>query len=215
MNFSVIDPDNTRDIRPQVLDASGRLKLVSVNWWAQRTAAERGLFGHLTGRYHFPTLELVDVLRRHIGERRAIEVCAGTGDLCGALGIDGYDNRMQEWPSIAMQYKTMGQPTIPYGKHVIEGDANAAVVAIRPDVVVAAWMTHRYHSQRHALGGNQHGPDHKAILRNCGELIFIGNTHTHAHHPLLKLPHRVLDQKVFSRAQSGQDFVAIFPRLRV
>jgi len=210
MTFSVIDPAHIRDITSQVFHPNGEWRLRNDAYWKTTTPNERALLGHVHGLYHLPTRELCEWLFDHCKGQDAIELCAGRGLLCEALGIPGYDNMMQSWKSIANKYAAMGQPTIKYGKHVREGDANAVARERKPDIIITAWMTHRYDPRQHERGGNEHGPDHVQLLTQCRELIFIGNMRTHQHHPLLRYEHKRIPVPVYSRAQGGEDFAAIF-----
>lgn len=209
MRAVVLNPAEHHDLTPQLLTPHGQYMLRPASWWNATTRQERALYGHRSGRYHFPSVEVVEWIGRRIEGAHAIEVCAGTGDLARLLAIPAFDNRMQDRPDIARAYAAALQPTIPYGPNVETADANEIVRAEQPDVVVAAWMTHRYNPARHDLGGNAYGPDHMDLLANCRELIFIGNSQTHATHPLLRLRHALIPLPVFSRAQSGEDFVAV------
>ena len=88
----------TRDISADVLDGSGRLRILPAAYWATTTPPERGLFCVRHGVYCLVTEELVAYLREAIAGRSAIEIGAGNGVLAEALGIPATDNFMQTWP---------------------------------------------------------------------------------------------------------------------
>lgn len=210
-DITIIDATNTRDLSPLALDDNGELRILPASFWAETTREERAAFGVRNGIYCFPTLELVEHLKGVIGDRTAIEVGAGSGVLGKALGIPATDNRMQEWPQVKGLYSALAQPVVAYGDHVEEMDAVQAVEHYKPDVVIAAWLTHRYSREHPERGGNIYGVDELALLRKAGEYVFIGNAHVHRGKPLWgrKPADYVEPPWVYSRAFNGTpDFVA-------
>ena len=95
-----------------------------------------------------------------------------------------YDNFMQSWPEIRMFYDLVGTPVINYHRNTIKGDANTAILTLKPRVVVASWITHRYNENFHALGGNVHGVDEVAMFNDIEKYIFFGNDKTHKDKPI-------------------------------
>lgn len=182
--IAIIDPNGVRDIAADALDDNGDLRILPASFWANTTREERALFGVRHGLYCFPTIELVEWLKRTIDDRSAIEIGAGSGALAKALGIPATDNRMQEWPQIQAIYASAGQPVVTYGDNVEMMDAHQAVAHYQPDVVVAAWVTHRYDPQRPQAGGNVYGVNEASLLRRVSEYLFIGNRATHEGKPL-------------------------------
>lgn len=214
--LSVVNPDSTRDLRPEVMDEAGRMRILPAAFWAGTTRDERALLGNRTGVYSFPTTELVEWLRDFIDGRSAIEIGAGHGVLADALGIPGTDNRMQEIPEIAAHYRRTGQPTVTYGPNIIRADAGVAVRRYRPKVVIACWVTHRYDPRNHEAHGNMYGVDEAAILDVCHDYVFIGNDLVHARKPILSRPHMTINPPwLYSRAlnPSSRDFIAVWSRL--
>jgi len=209
-----LDPARVRDISPYVLDSAGRVRVLPSEFWASTTIEERALFGHRYGIYNFPTVELVDFLRDYIGDRRAIEIGAGHGVLAQALDIRATDNCMQRKAKYRRIYRATGQPTVPYGRNVIEIDAHDAVRRYDPDVVIGCWITHRYDPGRHYAGGNEIGVDEADVIRHCLQYIMIGNTAVHALKPIWELPHIIsYPSFVFSRSANGSpDFLAVWGR---
>lgn len=209
----VIDGRGVRDIAPDVLDETGRLKVMPAAYYDATTIEERAIFGVRNGIYALPTVELIDWLRAAIGDRSAIEIGAGNGVIAEALGIPATDNRMQEEPAIRAQYAAMHQPTVTYGAHVEKLDALEAVSKYRPQVVVAAWVTHKYDATRHEAGGNAWGVDERELLRNVEQYIFVGNTAVHTHKAIWETRPAVWENApwLYSRAMNGSpDFVAIW-----
>ena len=201
-----------RDLRTAACDASGRLKVMPASFYRNTTPEERAMLGHATGAYVLPTLELVAWLRDRIAGRRAVEIGAGNGVLAEALGITATDSKLQQRPEIAEHYRRMGQPTTTYGPNVEHLDSDEAVNTLQPEVVVAAWVTHRYDEKRHEAGGNYWGVDESYVLSGCQEYLFVGNTQVHAGKSIWDRPHELLQPDwLFSRAINGTpDFLAIW-----
>lgn len=195
------------------LDARGRLRVLPHAFWQQFSQEEIGAFCVLHGYYCIPTVELVDWLAAQIGARRAIEIGAGSGVLADALGIVATDNRMQEWPAIRAQYLAAQQTPVPYGEQVEQLDAQVALARHKPQVVVAAWVTHRWNPKEHWRKGNQYGVDEKKLLK-AADYIHVGNRAVHQHKPILELDH---DEYEFpwlvSRALNGSpNYIAVWRR---
>lgn len=214
MSAVLLEPRGIRDIAPDVLDTDGRLRVLPGAYWATTTTAERALFGHRYGLYSFPTVELVDRLRVLIDGRSAIEIGAGHGVLADALGIPGTDNRMQEREPYRSIYARGAQPTVPYGPSVVRCDAAGAVRRYKPQVVIGAWITHRFDAMRRDVGGNEIGVDELDVLGHCGTYIFVGNEHVHRHSRLWTRPHGIeYPPWLYSRAHNGSpDFIAVWER---
>jgi hypothetical protein len=208
-----LDPGRVRDISGNLLDAHGRLQVVPGAVLAETSAEERMMFGVRRGVYGLPTTELCDFLRDRIGGRTAIEIGAGTGVLARTLGIVATDNRQQEDAAVRTYYRSLGQPTVPYGPNVEKLDAHHAVAQHGPQVVIACWVTHRFDPMAPHAGGSETGVDEAAIIASCEEYIFVGNEHVHRNKPIWKLPHEKLTPAwLYSRAINGtRDFIGIWP----
>jgi hypothetical protein len=203
----------TRDISSEVLDEDGRLRILPAAYWATTTVAERGLLGHRHALYGFPTVELVEHLREIIGDRKAIEIGAGSGVLAEALGIVATDNHQQEVPKYRALITAAGQPVIRYGSNVVNLDAIRAVRRYRPDVVVGCWVTHKYDPHRAWAGGNEVGIDEEEVLASCQSYVLIGNERVHQHKKIWAHEHTIeYPPFVYSRALNGtRDFIATWP----
>lgn len=214
MDAFAINPAQVRDISSQLLDAEGRLRVVSARTLEPTTPQERFLFGVREGVYSFPTEELCEFLRSRIAGRTAIEIGAGHGLLAQALSIPATDNRQQEDEELKAYYQAIGQPTVRYGANVEKLDAAAAVEKYQPTVVVACWVTHKFDAAHPAAGGSRSGVDEASLIAACDEYIFIGNEHVHAAKPIWALPHeKTTPSWLYSRAINGtRDFIAIWRR---
>jgi hypothetical protein len=194
---------------------SGILKAMPAAYYAQFDQVQLSAFCVSNALYCLPTLELLDELNRLILEvspsRNAIEIGAGNGAIGKALGIHATDSYMQTRPEIQMYYQSLRQPTIAYGSHVENLDANAAVERYRPDVVVGAWVTHLFDSSAEWRGGNAFGIDEGAILSKVKRYIVIGNRQVHDKKPILDRVTRVIEADyLFSRSAGASDQNAIF-----
>ena len=212
-DFLLIDP-RVRDLSPMALDERGALKVLPTSFWETTTPRERALFGHRHGFYLLPTVELVEHLHELIGGRSAIEIGSGNGVLAQALGIPATDNCMQRRSHYRRIYEATGQPTVTYGRNVTPLSAADAVRRHKPDVVVAAWVTHRYRQDRHWAGGNEIGVDEEDVIAHCSTYVVIGNEHVHRTKSIWDLPHTITYPPfVVSRAANGsRDFIAVFTK---
>jgi hypothetical protein len=148
---------------------------------------EISLFCHKHALYQFPTTELIDFIRNEIGGESAIEIGAGNGCIGRSVGIIMTDNMMQTWDDIKKVYSVTGQPTITYGKDVEDIPALDAVERFKPKVVVACWVTHKWHEGM--ATGNMYGVEEQDMFKlGVGKYIHIGNeNHTtgHTYKPIL------------------------------
>lgn len=217
MSHIAINPNSVRDIAPNVLDQDGQLKLLPASYWQSTSPVERLYFGVRHGLYCFPTVELIDWLRTYIGDRLAIEVGSGRGHLARALGITGTDNWLQARPDVAQFYASIGQPVVTYGEDVEKLDALEAAEKHKPDVIIAAWLTHKFDPLRAAAGGNEFGVDEADLIQNCDEYVFIGNAKVHAGKSIWALPHDIYyPEWLYSRAANGTpDFIAVWKKAKL
>lgn len=211
-----LDPSTVRDIAPDVLDGDGRIRVLPAAFWASTSVQERALFGLKHGIYCFPTTELVARLTEIIAGRTAIEIGSGNGVLAQALGIPATDNFQQNMPKYKAIFALTKQPTVPYGPNVIEMHASRAVRQHKPQVVIGAWITHKWDPQAPERGGNEIGVDLPDVLRHCEQLVLIGNEKTHELNPIWSRPHTIeYPDYVFSRAHNGsREFIATFPGMK-
>lgn len=208
MQYHLID-SATRNIASEVFDDQGNFRILPASFWHGITPAERARLSVEHGMYVLPTVELVERLKALIAGRRAIEIGAGNGVLARALGIHATDNRMQERQKYRAYYEALGQAPVRYGPDVENLDARDAVLRYQPEVVVAAWVTHRYDPERHEAGGNEIGVDEDWLVDRVSYL-FVGNEHVHRGKRIWSRPHAIEHPGwLFSRAMNGsRDFIA-------
>lgn len=216
MQEAFIIDAGTPDLTRQVIGEDGHVCVLPASFYDGTTTAERMRLCVAHGLYCLPTEELVGHLRGLIAGHSALEIGAGNGVLARALGIRATDSRMQELPQFQEHYRKLGQATVRYGKDVEKRDAVEAVDHYRPEVVVAAWVTHRYDPTRPEAGGNQYGIDEESIIDRCERYVLIGNEHVHRGKSIWSRPHDIIYPSwLKSRAVNGtRDFVAIWDRAR-
>lgn len=160
-----------------LLDNEGNLQVVEYKQLKPFTQEQISQFCVKHGVYQIVTRELVDFLKGFIGSAEAIEIGAGNGCLGLALGIPTTDNRMQEWPDIITLYNSLRQAPVRYGRWVEPLDALTAVLKYKPDVVIGAWITHRW--KPHLPNGNIHGVDELQFRGKIKNYIMIGHERVH------------------------------------
>lgn len=177
-----------------ILEPTGALKLMPYSYYEGLDWVQLRLWCHHNARYGLPTIELVEWLKDYIGDRKAIEIGAGSGDLCHHLDIPGTDNYQQTWPDVRMFYAISGQPTIIYGTWVENIAALDAVKKYKPDIVIGSWITHWVDPDKAVGigGGNMYGVKEDELLDYGVTYIMIGNLAIHGHKPILRLPHEEL-----------------------
>lgn len=174
----------------QLLRPNGEIIPVSYKELEKFTWQEKRLWMHYNGVYQIITTELVKTLNTIIGNRKAVEIVAGTGVLGKALDIPCVDNYLQDRADMKAYYQMSGQPTIPYGKHVIKSDANEWVNKHKPEIVIASWLTER---RKGGLSiGAIEGPDENAILNVADIYVLIGNENIHGTKEILSVPHSTI-----------------------
>jgi hypothetical protein len=193
-------------------DEDGRLRVLPAREYQRHPQADLTVWCVLRGLYCLPTVELVAAVRELLPERWSscqlgapIEIGAGNGAFGRALGVRMTDSHQQELPEVREYYHYIRQATVRYGVDVERRSAEEAVRAYEPEVVVAAWVTHRYEPERHEAGGNVMGIDEGALLRKVRRYVHVGHERVHAGKALLALPHRTLrPEGLVSRALDWQ-----------
>jgi hypothetical protein len=211
-DFYEIDLEGLRDLSPAVIDSEGLPRVMPAEFYEGTTIAERAVLAVRHGLYLLPTAELCSWLIEHIGDRSAIEIGAGNGRMAAHIGIPATDSHQQDDQEISQYYRDLGQAKVRYGPNVERLEAKEAVRRHRPQVVVGAWVTHRYNLRRHSRGGNENGPNLEWIFERIEEYVLIGNEAVHAKHPLWEKPHEIhYFPWLYSRAMNGsRDFIAIW-----
>jgi hypothetical protein len=204
--ISIIDPGTIRDISNDLLMPNGKLKLLSSLDYAKYTTQELQLFGYKNARYGIPTIELVEYIKTIIGDRSAIEIGSGHGDLGYHLGIPMTDSKIQTTLEIKAYYEALRQPLIDYPEDVEKIEALDAVKKYKPQVVVGSWLT-TYSAGPAEYGSSPAGIKEDEILNLVETYILVGNLDSHADKPILKT-HGGYEKKgsfIISRAKNPQN----------
>lgn len=197
MNATVI-PKNT-EVPTDWLDENGQIRLMSAAEIDEWPLASRILWCNQNARYGLLTTELAGWLKEIIGDRPAMEIGAGHGDICFHLGIKGTDSYVQRDNPIAVsmleaQKRLTGSITalMGYGAHVEKLEAYAAVRKYRPTVVIGSWITEYWPPDKKPKPGvpaNIFGVKEDKMLNWIDTYVLIGNLAIHRHKQIMKLPH--------------------------
>ena len=189
MQYDVISRDAQQ---PDLMGEDGILKLLPAAAYDEFDRDGVRLWCHHHARYGLPTVETVGWLKDYIGNRRAIEIGAGAGDLAHHLGIKATDSKIQDDPVAAKFYRVAQQPTIRYPAWVEKLEALAAIKKYGPQVVVASWVTHWLDPTKPIPpgGGCMFGVREDKLLKTGVVYVLIGNLVVHQHKPILRKKHR-------------------------
>ena len=196
MGIKVMKIDNPEGMAAKMcahlLDDNGYLKIFPAAFYDELDPVELRVFCHVFARYGLPTTELIEWLKRYIGDRSAIEIGAGCGDLGRALGIPMTDNFCQDWPDVKAMYLLSKQPTIQYGEAVERIDALDAAKKYKPDVIIGQWVTNWIDPNLPAPpgGGSMYGIKEDLLLKECESYAVIGNRVVHGNKPILTKSHQ-------------------------
>lgn len=190
MKGEILPQVDTTGLDRLLLQPDGRMRLYPAAALQDIPLPALRLWCHRHARYGLPTFELIDWLAARIGDKPAIEVGAGAGDLGFRLGIPMTDSyQQQDDPQTVAIMAMAGQPGTKPLPDVHKEDAQSAVIRCQPDVVVASWLTQRWLATEPAGAGNMHGPREEVILANCATYIHIGNENIHGQKRILARPH--------------------------
>lgn len=204
------------ELDARCLDDQGQLEVMPAAFYATWPRQELSIWCVRRGLYCLPTHELVDFLREQIGDRTAIEIGSGNGCLGRSLGIPMTDSRQQELEHVEARYTQLGQAIVNYGPDVEKLTALEAVEKYKPQVVVAAWVTHRYDKARPRYRGNMYGVDEGRMLDKkwVKRYIFVGHEQVHgvqAPKPILGRRHETHRLPfLYSRSPEPRDVVWIW-----
>jgi hypothetical protein len=169
---------------------------------------------HLRSRYNIPTSEQVDTLKNTIGNRSALEIGAGMGDLGALLGIRMTDSYNQTLPEVKAYYDLLGQPTISPPSSVEKIDAVEAIKKYKPQVVIAAWVTQLFQEgdTEARIGSSVYGVDEGWLLDHCEAYVFVGNHNVHKYKRINTRRHATYDSwNLVSRAlDPKKNFIAVW-----
>lgn len=144
------------------------------------------------GRYQFPTVELIEWLRARIAGRKCVEIGAGYGDIGRNVGgVTLTDSYFQTSAEMRLIYGGISAHAINPPPDVMRREGASAARRYSPAVCLACWVTQRYEEgdTEAGVGSCVGGVDFHKVLPQVGELIFVGNAHTHRGMRLLALDH--------------------------
>lgn len=213
---SVLPNCDVSEIERHLIDENGFLRCVPAAELLSFGIVPLRYFAHKFGIYQFPTVELITLLSEIINGRKCLEIGAGRGDVGRLLKVKMTDSHQQAKPQYRLLYESLGQPPIKYPKDVERLNAKEAIKKYRPEVVLGCWVTHRYDPKKHEAGGNIDGIDSDFIIQRAKNFVFVGNSETHKFwqipcHSEYRIYH---SDGIISRAAHGQNFVAVFKKLR-
>ena len=186
-NFESFD-GNVSYLDRQLLDESGRLKLLPASVYLAIDPLYLRAWCALNAYYTLPTVELVAWLAERIKGKRALEIGAGNGSLGRFLGIPMTDSYQQVDDSFTTAYfRANGlKPTKP-APDVEKEDGENAVRRRKPQVVIAAYVTEKWNDKKGQ--GNYLGVRYPYVIDRCETFILIGNLKTHGDNRAKRLPH--------------------------
>jgi len=205
MKISLLENNDISQLE-EVLMEGDRIVPVSYNWLKKFSQNDISAFCVKHGIYQIPTIELIEALQILIEGFKTIEIGAGNGSIGRALKIPITDNKLQERPKIAAYYNSIGQTPIKYPDDIIKMGGNHAVKTLKPDCVIASWVTDK-------KNGNYYGINEAEIVKSVKLYIHIGNSKTHANKEILQLfPYNVIRAKwLVSRSLSyDENIIYIF-----
>lgn len=171
---------------------------------------ELRMFCHFFGRYFLPTIESVEILKKLIEGKHAIEIGSGCGDLARFLNITATDNYCMEIPEVKAFYEATKQPVTKYGSNVEKIDALDAVKKYKPDIVIGAWVNQwidPYYPPPSG-GGSIYGVKEEEILDLINTYILIGSEKIHGTKKIMKYRHVEIDGNYFrSRRQDNKVWI--------
>jgi hypothetical protein len=175
------------------LDAKDRLPLLPASFYEAIDPVERFFWSAKNARYGLPTEELIAFLKKEIGDRTALEIGAGMGDLGSHLGIKMTDSAIQVTrPELSLYYRSLGHAPTDPPPDVERIDALEAIKRYKPDVVVGSWITQLYRKgdeEPPKIESSIYGVDEEEILRHVKKYIHIGNAKSHGQKRILFRPH--------------------------
>ncbi len=193
MTFRVLQDRDVSYLDKLLIDDVGNLRVMPSEELKTLVLEDLQIWGNKKGVYCFPTWELISWLRSMIGERSAIEICAGNGAIGRALGLISTDSYVQTTPEVMAMYRSIGQNPIHPPKDVKRFEALEAVEAYKPEVVFGSYITQKYQdgdSCPPVIGSSIFGVDELMLFSQVKMYICIGNETTHGNKRLLKEPHK-------------------------
>lgn len=193
-------PESVNDITQESIMPNGKMKLLSAAEYSKYSLDELRYFGHQNARYGYPTQELINFLKKIIGDRKTIEIGAGHGDLGFHLGIPMTDSQIQCREDVKEHYALIKQPIIKYPEDVKKFEAIEAIYRYKPKVVIGSWIT-TYSPYETFYNSSPYGVNEERLLSLVECYILIGNTDIHGDKPIMQYSHhKISGGFIMSRA---------------
>lgn len=168
-----------------------RIKLLPASVYDSITRQDLQAWCHYRNRYVLPTVELVDWLKARIDGRRAIEIGAENSDLAYYLGIPAIGNYSVSYCGTHPAPLFPGQiPTQVVYSNWHQMDSMQAILELRPEVVIGAWIPDKFVGNCGNL--SKYAPNEYQIAQNT-EYIHIGCESIHGRSTLLGFPHETIN----------------------
>lgn len=155
------------------------------------------------GIHIIPTLELLDFLKGHVKDNKAVEICAGKVCLGRHLNVPMVDCKLQEKKEVIELYKSLGQPTIKYDNDIIQYDALEYVKENDVDLVFGSYISEL--KLPHKDVGSLYGVDEIELLKHCKTYITIGTDSVHGKNETKKREHTIIRDKLFFARTNNQE----------
>lgn len=165
-----------------LLDDRGLPKAVRAQALLRIREDHRLAWAKQRGVYQFVTTELLDFLREIIGDRTALEICAGLGGIGRNLGIPMTDAAVHLNEMAQNLYGLLREVAIDPPDDIDRLEASDAVRKYKPQVVIGAYasQTSAYSLVMPHAPSSLYGVYDLDILANCETYVLIGNAKTHA-----------------------------------
>lgn len=206
--FAVLQDANVDYLDDLLLD-NGLPKIVDADCLRSIHHEHLMIWCNKFGSYTIPTTELIDWLKNQIGNRSAIEICAGYGSIGRALKIPITDSHMQTKPEVIAYYRLLGQNPIRPPNDVHKLEANDAIDKFKPQVVIGCFVTQKYQSGDEGsptspkINSSVYGVDEQSMLKKIKTYINIGNDLSHGDKRIKKYRHELHRfDWLFTRSQS-------------
>lgn len=199
-SIQAIKLENISYMDDLLLDRAGMYKVVPAAVLKELPVNHLQQWGSENAIFQYITTELIEWLRKQIGDRKAVEICAGNGLISRTLGIIGIDSRIQQskkfnqavedtYGNIRPEWVRTSPP-----KDIKKYEAMEAVRVFRPEVVVGAFVTPKGTPADAARGVNCNawGPNEGEILDRVKKYIHFGNLNTHTKKFIYARPHQEL-----------------------
>lgn len=179
-----------------LLDEAGYLKVMPNEYYNSVPHAHLIYWANSMGYYCLPTEELVAWLKEEIGDRSAIEICAGTGLLGKTLGVPRSDWRIDKRFPLAklqMNLQSGGMPYTITTPDVEDLEATQAVMKYKPQVVFGGFVSQRtYQGSSLSIMGSAYGVEEDKLIDYLETYIVIGTEKIHGAKKIEKYPHKML-----------------------